>query len=390
MTRSRPPAGKASTTTSSARSSTSGRASTRAATGAPSAARTVSRSGRSCSGRGSWCSVAGRLRRGRRAMRRPRSPHPRSQNRKRRTASGRPVRRCRGDATFNPWWGCEKVSARLRALLRRHVSNAVRRQGELWGDGHGFRFFGDKHWAEPLKWARLLPAKLGGGRACSARRWPTSSRSGPSSTSPRPALRPDRATPELDWLILTKRPEFARDYSPAPLHGRPRCRTCGSACRSRTPATRGAPTSSARSRRRSGSSAPSRCSAASSRKDTRVVKTIHVLVPGPVDASLEEGPAGRAGLVRAARRERESGARDVAEAGRDLDPAVRGARHRAPLDLSGIDWVIIGGESGPKAPAVPPRARPPIRRGRLRRGYARAVVGAARLRSRIRSCRSTR
>jgi protein gp37 len=67
------------------------------------------------------------------------------------------------DATFNPWWGCERVSP---GCAHCYAADLAKRYGHAgtWGEKgepHGFRFFGDAHWREPLRWARTLPAKLG-------------------------------------------------------------------------------------------------------------------------------------------------------------------------------------------------------------------------------------
>jgi hypothetical protein len=210
-----------------------------------------------------------------------------------------------------PVVGLRARLAGLRALLRRHARDPVRPRRSSWGAGHGFRFFGDKHWAEPLKWARAA-GEARRRRASSARRWPTCSRSARARRAPRAALRPDRGDARARLAAPHEAPEFARDWLFALLRRAAlydvAARTCGWACRSRTPATRGAPTSSARSRPPSGSSAPSRCSAASYPEATR-----------------RRAPCDDAGAQR------------------------RRARARKPLDLTGIDWVIIGGESGPKA-----------------------------------------
>lgn len=124
------------------------------------------------------------------------------------------------DETFNPWWGCERVSP---GCAHCYAATFSRRLGmdHLWprrrsvqnGQQHGFRFFGDEHWAQPLKWARTLPAKLG-------RRPRVFCASMADVFEERPELNEHRValydlilrTPELDWLILTKRPEFARDW----------------------------------------------------------------------------------------------------------------------------------------------------------------------------------
>ncbi len=56
------------------------------------------------------------------------------------------------DHTFNPWWGCEKVSP---GCAHCYADTFARRLGHggtkppLWGPGSERRMFGDKHWAEP-------------------------------------------------------------------------------------------------------------------------------------------------------------------------------------------------------------------------------------------------
>jgi protein gp37 len=52
--------------------------------------------------------------------------------------------------TFNPWWGCEKVSP---ACINCYAERWSKRLGsELWGANVERRFFGEKHWHDPIKW----------------------------------------------------------------------------------------------------------------------------------------------------------------------------------------------------------------------------------------------
>jgi protein gp37 len=63
------------------------------------------------------------------------------------------------DHTFNPWWGCVKVSPACDHCYAESFSNRV---GEnVWGTDAPRRFFGDKHWNEPLKWNRTALADFG-------------------------------------------------------------------------------------------------------------------------------------------------------------------------------------------------------------------------------------
>lgn len=107
--------------------------------------------------------------------------------------------------TFNPWWGCIEVSP---ACDHCYAKTFAKRVGhDVWGKESPRRFFGDKHWAEPLKWQRA--AEKAGVRErvfCASMA---------DVMEDRPDLAEHRArlfglireTPALDWLLLTKRPQ---------------------------------------------------------------------------------------------------------------------------------------------------------------------------------------
>jgi protein gp37 len=112
------------------------------------------------------------------------------------------------DHTFNPWWGCEKVSPGCAHCYAETFAARVGKTG-IWGPEHGFRFFGDKHWAEPCKWDWTAEAE--------GRRHRVFCASMADVFEDRDELEPIRArlfnlianTPHLDWQILTKRPAVA-------------------------------------------------------------------------------------------------------------------------------------------------------------------------------------
>lgn len=116
------------------------------------------------------------------------------------------------DATFNPWWGCEKVSPGCAHCYADTLATRYG-YGDTWGAGHALRLFDDRHWNQPLRWAARLPAKLD-------RRPRVFCASMADVFEERDDLDYHRVrlfklieeTPELDWLILTKRPDFARDW----------------------------------------------------------------------------------------------------------------------------------------------------------------------------------
>lgn len=114
--------------------------------------------------------------------------------------------------TFNPWWGCTKVAAACAHCYAEAWSKRVGQR--VWGPNAARRFFGDRHWAEPRQWQR--EALLNGQR----RRVFCASMA--DVFEDRPELDAWReklwglieATPQLDWLLLTKRPDMVRRLVP--------------------------------------------------------------------------------------------------------------------------------------------------------------------------------
>lgn len=109
------------------------------------------------------------------------------------------------DHTFNPWWGCVKVSP---ACNNCYAEAFAKRTGnDVWGKTADRRFFGEKHWNEPLKWARKAEAEGVRRRVFCA--------SMADVFEDRRDLDDARAQlwdligvcHSLDWLLLTKRPE---------------------------------------------------------------------------------------------------------------------------------------------------------------------------------------
>jgi protein gp37 len=110
------------------------------------------------------------------------------------------------DHTFNAWEGCEKISPGCKNCYAASTNNWLH-GGENWGPGSTRRFFGAAHWAKPLKWNTA--AKRDGVR----RRVFCSSIA--DVFEDRPELEQVRHSlwdlilmcADLDWLLLTKRPE---------------------------------------------------------------------------------------------------------------------------------------------------------------------------------------
>lgn len=117
------------------------------------------------------------------------------------------------DHTFNPWWGCTKVSPGCKYC---YAETFAKRLGySIWG-GTKRRFFGYDHWDEPLRWQRKAEKtgkstrvfcgsmcdvfEIGLRLLCNER---------------------DRLfqlierTDKLIWMLLTKRPENILDLVPS-------------------------------------------------------------------------------------------------------------------------------------------------------------------------------
>lgn len=116
------------------------------------------------------------------------------------------------DHTFNPWWGCAKVSP---ACDHCYAETWAKRVGfDLWGPRGRRRFLSDAYWQQPPRWNRLAEAAGRRERVFCASmadvfEWNAS-------------LTPWRTrlwrlidnTPSLDWLLLTKRPHLSTRLTP--------------------------------------------------------------------------------------------------------------------------------------------------------------------------------
>jgi protein gp37 len=117
-------------------------------------------------------------------------------------------------ATFNPWWGCQKVSRACKNCYAEHLSD-VRMGNHCWGPNSTRKKFGDKHWNEPLKWNKECQ-KLGIKRKVFSGSMCDIFEDHPDVIEERERLfRLINATPYLNWLLLTKRPENILKMLPA-------------------------------------------------------------------------------------------------------------------------------------------------------------------------------
>ena len=109
------------------------------------------------------------------------------------------------DYTFNPWWGCQRVSPGCEHCYAEAWDKRV--GGAHWGPGTERRTMSDAHWKEPLKWNRKAE-KEGVRRKVFCASMADVFEMGEVQDEGRRRLQGIIAnTPHLDWLLLTKRPE---------------------------------------------------------------------------------------------------------------------------------------------------------------------------------------
>lgn len=113
------------------------------------------------------------------------------------------------DSTFNPWWGCAKISPACKNCFA--LRDASRwGLAALWGPERGRRHFGDAHWHEPVAWDRKAARdgrrqRVFCGSMCD---WlELNASDGHVSLDRHRLFALIERTMNLDWLLLTKRPE---------------------------------------------------------------------------------------------------------------------------------------------------------------------------------------
>jgi len=107
--------------------------------------------------------------------------------------------------TFNPWWGCAKIS---EACKHCYAEVWSKRSGStIWGPNGNRRFFGDKHWHEPTVWNREANNLRKRKRVFCASMADIFEDRLDLDTWRTRLWELIEETPWLNWLLLTKRPE---------------------------------------------------------------------------------------------------------------------------------------------------------------------------------------
>jgi protein gp37 len=107
------------------------------------------------------------------------------------------------DHTFNPWLGCTRVS---EGCDHCYAERLAKRLGVGWGPHAERRLISENSWAAPFRWAARARSKHIRRRVFCASMADVFDNQVPREWRGR-LWGVIRDTPELDWLILTKRPE---------------------------------------------------------------------------------------------------------------------------------------------------------------------------------------
>lgn len=114
--------------------------------------------------------------------------------------------------TFNPWWGCTKVSAGCKHC---YAETWAKRLGkDFWGVKAARRELSPAYWRQPFAWN--VAAAAAGVRArvfCASMADVFEDRRDLDERRAR-LWKVIDSTPNLDWLLLTKRPENVERLAP--------------------------------------------------------------------------------------------------------------------------------------------------------------------------------
>jgi protein gp37 len=118
------------------------------------------------------------------------------------------------DATFNPWWGCTRVSPGCEHCYAEALAT-VRRKLPVWGVDAERKPMSDGYWKDPEKWNRKAEAEGVRRRVFCASMADVFEHVPARNEQANRVMRDARGrlfglierTPHLDWLLLTKRPQ---------------------------------------------------------------------------------------------------------------------------------------------------------------------------------------
>jgi protein gp37 len=115
--------------------------------------------------------------------------------------------------TFNPYWGCDHISPGCDNCYAKAL--AKRTGFDCFGPGKPARLFGQKHWAEPIKWDRMAEEHNTRYRVFCGSMCDIFQDRNDSYFEKERLWRTIEQTPNLIWMLLTKRPWDAVNSIPS-------------------------------------------------------------------------------------------------------------------------------------------------------------------------------
>ena len=116
------------------------------------------------------------------------------------------------DSTFNPWWGYVKVSDGCDNCYAEKLSN--RYGHKAWGPNSERRFLSENNWKQPEQWNRKAAEEGERKKVFCASMADVFERREDLAPHRMRLLQLIRETPNLDWQLLTKRPQNIKKLLP--------------------------------------------------------------------------------------------------------------------------------------------------------------------------------
>ncbi len=114
------------------------------------------------------------------------------------------------DHTFNPWIGCTKVSEECKYCYAETLASSYPAIRTEWGKGKPRRPASENSWKDPIRWNKSAKREGIRRKVFCASMADVFDPEAPEGHRAR-LFELIRKTPNLDWLLLTKRPEFIRE-----------------------------------------------------------------------------------------------------------------------------------------------------------------------------------
>lgn len=114
--------------------------------------------------------------------------------------------------TFNPWWGCDRVSPGCKHCYAETWSHRVGM--DLWGPDADRRELSDNYWKQPIAWNREAERQGKRKRVFCASMADVFEDRRDLDVKRERVWRLIADTPQLDWLLLTKRPQNVARLAP--------------------------------------------------------------------------------------------------------------------------------------------------------------------------------